>query len=214
MTIILINVFGRSNNMEYPNFYTKVETIQLYDPLSDFLGAFKDGIIQISYVDCVKLSGHSCPTVAGAYLMTLQGLKALYPDTLPQRGSIRVSIKKERSEGVTGVVGNIISFITGAGDESGFKGVQGNYGRNNLMKYNESITSEVMFTRMDTSESVSVSYDPSSIPADEKMKPLMAKILQGNASNDEKETFKTLWQKRVETILLTLEWDRLITLQR
>jgi len=201
--------------MKYPDFYTKVETIQLYDPLSDFLGAFKDGIIEINYVDCVKLAGHSCPTVAGAYLMTLQGLKALYPDTLPQRGSIRVSIKKERSEGVTGVVGNIISFITGAGDESGFKGVQGNYRRNNLMMYNESITSEVMFTCIDTNKSVSVSYDPSSIPTDEKMKPLMAKILQGSATNEEKETFKTLWQNRVEKILLTPEsWDKIITLQK
>ena len=102
--------------MEYPDFYTKVKTIRLYDPLSDFLGTFKDGIIEINYVDCVKLAGHSCPTVAGAYLMTLQGLKALYPDSLPQRGSIRVSIKEDRSEGVTGVVGNIISFITGASD--------------------------------------------------------------------------------------------------
>ncbi len=201
--------------MEYPDFYTKVETIRLYDPLSDFLGAFKDGIIDIGYIDCAKLAGHSCPTVAGAYLMTLQGLKALYPGSLPQRGSIKVSIKDDRSEGVTGVVANIISFITGACDESGFKGVQGNFGRNNLLSYSEPITSEVMFTRMDTNDSVCVSYDPSSIPADENMKPLMAKILQASASNEEKQTFKTLWQKRVEKILLTPEsWDKIITLQK
>lgn len=201
--------------MEYPDFYTKVETIELYDPLSDLLGAFKDGIIEINYIDCVKLAGHSCPTVAGAYLMTLQGLKALYPDSLPQRGSIRVRIREDRSKGVTGVIGNIISFITGAGDGSGFKGVQGNFARNDLISYNEPIAGEVMLTRKDTNESVNVSYDPSSIPADETMKPLMAKILQGSASTDEKETFKTLWQKRVENILLTPEsWDKLITLQR
>ncbi|HEY9129401.1 MAG TPA: FmdE family protein [Sulfurovum sp.] len=201
--------------MEYPDFYTKVETIRLYDPLSDFLGAFKDGIIDIGYIDCVKLAGHSCPTVAGAYLMTLQGLKALYPHSLPKRGSIKVSIKDDRSEGVTGVVANIISFITGACDESGFKGVQGNFGRNDLITYNEPIASEIMFTRIDTNESVSVSYDPSYIPADEQMKPLMAKILQNSASDEEKQTFKTLWQKRVEKILLTPEsWDKIITLQK
>jgi len=201
--------------MKYPDFYTKVETIRLYDPLSDFLGAFKDGIIEINYVDCVKLAGHSCPTVAGAYLMTLQGLKALYRDKLPQRGSIKVSIKNDRSEGVTGVVANIISFITGANDESGFKGVQGNFGRNDLLMYNEPISSEVMFTRIDTNESVSVSYDPSYIPADEKMKPLMAKILQGSASSGEKQTFKALWQNRVEKILLTPDLlESIITLQR
>jgi formylmethanofuran dehydrogenase subunit E len=201
--------------MKYPDFYAKVETIKLYDPLSDFLGAFTDGIIEIGYVDCVKLAGHSCPTVAGAYLMTLQGLKALYPDSLPQRGSIKVSIKDNRSEGVAGVIGNIISFITGACDESGFKGVQGNFGRNDLITYNEPIASEIMITRIDTNESVSVSYDPSYIPADEQMKPLMAKILQNSASDEEKQTFKTLWQKRVEKILLTQElWDKIITLQK
>ena len=113
--------------MQYPNFYTKVETIKLYDPLSDFLGAFSNGIIEINYIDCVKLAGHSCPTVAGAYLMTLHGLKALYPDSLPQRGNLRVSLREDRSKGVTGVVGNIISFITGASDETGFKGIQGNF---------------------------------------------------------------------------------------
>ena len=201
--------------MKYPDFYAKVETIKLYDPLSDFLGAFTDGIIDIGYVDCVKLAGHSCPTVAGAYLMTLQGLKALYPGSLPQRGSIKVSIKDDRSEGVTGVVANIISFITGASDEFGFKGVQGNFGRNDLITYNEPIASEIMFTRIDTNASVSVSYDPSYIPADEQMKPLMAKILQNSASDEEKQTFKTLWQKRVEKILLTPEsWDKIITLQK
>ena len=201
--------------MKYPDFYTKIETIRLYDPLSDFLGALSDGITEINYLDCVKLAGHSCPTVAGAYLMTLQGLKALYPDSMPERGSIKVSIKNDRSEGVTGVVGNIISFITGACDASGFKGIQGNFSRNDLLMYNVPIAGEVMFTRMNTNESINVSYDPSSIPTDEMMRPLMAKILQSNASDDEKQTFKTLWQKRVEKILLTPEsWDSIITLQK
>jgi len=201
--------------VHYPNFYTKVETIKLYDPLSDFLGAFHDGIIEIHYIDCVKLAGHSCPTVAGAYLITLQGLKALYPDTLPQRGSIQVCIKEDRTNGVTGVIGNIISFITGASDEAGFKGIEGNFSRNNLLTYNEPIIGEIKFTRMDTAESVIVSYDPLCIPPDEQMKPLMIKTLQEIASDEEKQTFQTLWQKRVENILLSIELrDSLITLQK
>lgn len=201
--------------MQYPSFYSKVEPIKLYDPLSDFLGAFSNGIIEISYVDCVKLAGHSCPTVAGAYLMTLQGLKTLYPYNLPQRGSIKVSIREDKAEGITGVLGNIFSFITGASDETGFKGVQGNFSRNNLLSYNEPIMGEVKFTRMDTDASVVISYDPSSIPADEKMKPLMIKGIQGIATDEEKKAFQMLWQQRVENILLSSElWDKLITIHK
>lgn len=201
--------------MQYPHFYTKVQSIKLYDPLSDFLGAFNDGVIEIAYIDCVKFAGHSCPTVAGAYLMTLKGLEALHPDSLPQRGSIKITVKEAKSTGVAGVLGNIISFITGASDEAGFKGIQGRFGRNNLLMYDEPIAGEVKFTRLDTAESVTLSYDPSPIPADENMKPLMGKTLQGIATNKEQQTFKMLWQKRVEDILLKPElWDSVINIQK
>jgi hypothetical protein len=66
--------------MQYPDFYSKIAPIKLYDPLSDFLGAFKEGKLEISYLDCVKLTGHSCPTVAGAYLMAMQGTEMHYGD--------------------------------------------------------------------------------------------------------------------------------------
>jgi len=49
--------------MKYPEFFDKIETVELYDDLSEFLGAFEDGKVVVSYLDCVKLAGHSCPTV-------------------------------------------------------------------------------------------------------------------------------------------------------
>ena len=54
--------------MSYPKFYDKIEKIELYDPLSEVLGAFEDGKYSIEYKDVVKSAGHSCPTVAGAYI--------------------------------------------------------------------------------------------------------------------------------------------------
>jgi len=60
-----------SNNIE---FFNQVQTITMYEPLGEFLGS--SAIQEFRYSDVVKLSGHSCPTVAGAYLMTLYGLKA------------------------------------------------------------------------------------------------------------------------------------------
>ena len=74
---------------------------------------------------------------------------------------------------------------------------------------------EVKFTRMDTDASVVISYDPFSIPADEKMKPLMVKGIQGISTDEEKKAFQMLWQQRVENILLAPElWDKLITIHK
>ena len=191
--------------MHYPDFYTQVPPIKLYDPLSDFLGAFEKGEVEISYLDCVKLAGHSCPTVAGAYLMAQEGLKALYAEDRPVRGNIKLEMKEDENEGVTGVTCNIISFILGASGVNGFKGIQGNFSRNNLVSYHAPILTEVRFTRLDTKQSVNLSYDPSSIKADEKMMPLMGKNLKGLATQEEQKMFHTLWQARVEEILLSTE---------
>ena len=190
-------------NMQYPLFFDEVDSILLDDPLSDFLGAFEEGKVEIGYLDCVKQAGHSCPTVAGAYLMTIVGLNLLYGSELPQRGNIHVSVKGKSTEGTTGVIGNIISFIVGAGAEEGFKGIQGKFSRNNLMAYDQKMAGEVTLTRTDTKRSVSLSYDPSVIPGDQRLKPLMGKVLQGKASDQEKDLFKALWQERVKDILLT-----------
>ncbi len=189
--------------MQYPLFFDEADSILLYDPLSDFLGAFEEGKVEIGYLDCVKQAGHSCPTVAGAYLMTMLGLNILYGSELPQRGNIHVGIKGERTEGTTGVIGNIISFIVGASGEEGFKGIQGKFSRNNLMAYDQKMMGEVTLTRTDNKLSVSLSYDPSIIPGDQRLKPLMGKVLQGKASDQEKNLFKALWQERVKDILLT-----------
>jgi len=201
--------------MKYPAFFDKVPSIQLQDPLSNFLGAFENGEMEISYLECVKLAGHSCPTVAGAYLMAVQGLKALYGDQLPQRGSIQVSMKANEADGVSGVICNVISFIVGAGGIGGFKGLNGNMARNNLVQYNADIQSEVQLTRTDTGESINLSYDASIIPSDPWMQPLMGKLLQGLASEEEKETFGELWQSRVGDILLSTDlWDTMVTVTK
>lgn len=199
--------------MKYPTFYDQVESIKLYDPLSDFLGALDKGDIEITYIDCVKLAGHSCPTVAGAYLMALVGLRALYEHSLPERGGIHVSMRDDKNEGVTGVVCNVLSFIVGANDSSGFKGIKGSFSRDNLVTYNMPMEYEVRLTRLDTNQSISISYNPSIIPADEKVMPLMGKNLKNIASDEEKTLFKTLWQERVKKILLSKEMlNKMITL--
>ncbi len=81
--------------MACPEFFDRVQTIRLFDPLAQVLGAFDDGVIEISYPEVVRAAGHSCPTVASAYLMTLKALEGLYPEGLPERGGVEVEFSQE-----------------------------------------------------------------------------------------------------------------------
>lgn len=186
--------------MAYPDFFDKVETIKVADPLSNILGAFENGIYEFSFLDVVKSAGHSCPTVAGAYLITLEAIKVLYPDELVVRGNISVEFKEDLEDGVAGVISNVVSQITGATDKSGFKGLGGKFARHSLMNFNSPIDSSARFTRVDSKKSVEVFYDPSSIIPNPNMVPLMQKIMGGMASEDEVKEFGSLWQDRVKRI--------------
>ena len=95
--------------MNYPKFYDTIESIKVRDNLSNALGSFENGEYEFHYVDVVKSAGHSCPTVAGAYLITLVALKVLYPNELAIRGNIKVEFEEKMQEGVAGLIGNVIS---------------------------------------------------------------------------------------------------------
>ncbi|RLA83567.1 MAG: hypothetical protein DRG78_03965 [Epsilonproteobacteria bacterium] len=191
--------------MNYPDFFNTIETIKLQDGLASFLGTFEDGLVEFSYLDIVKSAGHSCPTVTGAYLMALEGLKALYPNNeIPQRGNIFVSFKEDASEGVAGVIANVLTQITGATQTSGFKGIGGNFVRHDLMSFNADIDSSIKLQRLDNGNSVEVIYNPSSIQGNPLQQQLMQKIMQGVATPEERISFGKLWQQRVENIFANI----------
>jgi hypothetical protein len=191
--------------MSYPQFYDNVESMTLYDPLSEVLGSFDKGLITFKYIQIVKASGHSCPTVAGAYLMTLSALKALYPESTPVRGQIDISFKEDLEDGVAGVISNVITHITGATDKSGFKGLNGKFARHSLMHFNSDIQASARFMRTDTKEAVDVFYDSSAVAPHPEQMTLMPKIMQNSATDEEKAHFAKLWQMRVEQILCEYE---------
>ena len=200
--------------MTYPDFFDQVPSILLYDPLAEFLGALESGIVEITYLDCVKLAGHSCPTVAGAYLMAKMGLQELFGEELPVRGEIEVLIRGRKGEGVNGVIGTLIAFICGVNDEAGFKGIGGRFSRANKLHYGvEELKGEVGLRSLTTGKSVTLSYDPSPVPPDPAMRELMAALQQGRGGDEEIKEFRRLWQERVAKILLNRElWDRLVTI--
>lgn len=190
--------------MNYPTFFDTIETIKVQDPLSQVLGAFEKGEYEFTYLDVVKSAGHSCPTVAGAYIMTLKALEALYQNERAVRGNVKVAFEEALEDGVAGVISNVISQITGATDKSGFKGLQGQFSRHSLMSFNEDIDSSARFTRVDTGASVDVTYNPEAVKANPMMMKLMSKLSSGDATEEEVKEFGNLWQDRVKRIFENL----------
>lgn len=188
--------------MNTPSFYNDVPKIILYDPLAEFLGAAEKGIVEYRYLDAVKLAGHSCPTVAGAWLMTRKALASLYGDGLPVRGAIEVSFRDDQADGVTGVIANVAGLLTGAAQSGGFKGIGGKFDRRNLLHFNADIELAIRFTRLDTGLSVEVGYHPERVPPSPAMKELMQKTMMGVANAEERREFGSLWQERVGRILI------------
>jgi hypothetical protein len=188
--------------MAFPEFFQLVPSITLRDQLADTLGAATDGVIEYHYADAVKLAGHSCPTVAGAWLMASRALAALYPDSLPLRGDIRIELRGAQDAGTIGVVGAVLSLITGAANDGGFKGLGGQHVRRDLLKFGVDIAAEVRFTRLDSGASVLVDYHPEAVPPAPELPPLMARVVGGVADAAERITFGQLWQARVRRILL------------
>jgi hypothetical protein len=198
--------------MNYPDFFDSIAPIQLADPLAQQLGAVSDGLFTYTYLDMVKLAGHSCPTVAGAWIMCDLGLKKLHGETTPVRGNIKIEMRGALDEGVEGVIAQSIGLITGAANAGGFKGLGPRFARNNRLFFSADIDGDVRLTRLDTEAAVTMNYDPSSVPFHPRVRPLMQKVAQGTLTDDEKAFFATEWQNRVKKILTTPEqWEKLVT---
>jgi len=197
--------------MQYPDFYDSIPTIKVQDPLSDILGSFHHGEYEFSYLDIVKASGHSCPTVAGAFIVTMVALNSLYKEKRAVRGEIEVEFKDSLEDGVTGVISNVISHITGATDKSGFKGLNKKFARHSLMKFDTQLEYAIKFTRLDTNKSIEINYDPKPIAQNILMTSLIQKVMQNSATDEELELFGKLWQTRVSEIFENI--DKVISIK-
>lgn len=187
--------------MRHPDFFTASPTISLRDPLAELLGAAEGGVIDYHYLDVVKLAGHSCPTVAGAFMVTRRALGHLYGDGPAVRGEIQVAFRDTADSGVTGVIANVVGMLTGAAGEGGFKGIAGRFSRRNLLSFNAPIDGEIRFTRLDNDAAVEVSYQAAKVPPDPEMGELMGEALTGTPTPEEVQRFGELWQGRVRRLL-------------
>ena len=185
-------------------FYDQVEPIKLKDPLAVFLGAVNEAEeFSYTFTDAIKLAGHSCPAVAGAYKITQKALKALYPNETPIRGEISVRVLGSADEAANGPVSQVISLITGAATGTGFAGLGSRFARKDKLIFDQKNEEPgaFIFTRDDNKKSVKITYHPERIPSRGDLSNLLTKCIVDTASPKQKEEFIQLWQERVEAVL-------------
>lgn len=194
------------------DFFSEVPPIAMREPLAEVLGAIpREGIIYYHYEDAVKAAGHACASVSLAYKATALGLAALFRETPPVRGEVEVAFSGSGTQGANGPIGQVISFLTGAAMEYGFHGLMGNFSRADKFHFDPDmevppgVGFRVIFKRDDDGRQVEVLTIPSVIPLtpeDVEGSRCMPKVVQGTATEEEREKFFKYWQGKNKKILL------------
>lgn len=201
----------------------KVPPIMMYEPFFSEMFDQTDKDVPYKYEEVVKLAGHSCGATSSAWEMTRIALEILYPDQTPVRGDISVYAPGAENEWNIGVIGEVITYITGAAPHTGFSGAEfGNgigpfpgdqvYVRRNKMVYTEEPVGTWppngmiwRFVRLDTEDEVCVRFNfvgPTGVqpPASPEWKMLGAKVASRMATPEEQEEYITWWNDRVEYV--------------
>ena len=163
-------------------------------------------MLDYGYEDAVKLAGHSCPTVASAYALGCHALAALYPGELPERGGVRIDFAEPVDAGVTGVIASVLTLLTGAAQQGGFKGIGGHFVRRDLQHFGVELPLSLRFTRLDSGKSVDAAAELARVPPHPEASALLGPCLRGEADANARRRFGELWQERVARILLD-HWD-------
>jgi hypothetical protein len=152
------------------DYITEVEPIMMIDPYFSIFGQSQVPV-PYYYEEAVKVAGHSCGAITGAWTITRKALEVLYPDgEIPVRGQIAVEAPGAEDEWFVGVFGDVITFITGASPHTGFIGAEFGktddlFVRRNKMVYAEEPTGQLppfrewIFTRLDTGTKVGVKFN-------------------------------------------------------
>ncbi len=192
----------------FQDFFNEVAPIELIDPLASTLGVVAENDkIFYHYSEVVKLAGHSCLAVSGAFVITRIALKELYAEKIPIRGEIKVKFKGNVELNVNGPISQVVTFITGAATDTGFKGLGGKYNRFKLLSFDKEnlpakgVTAHIEFERVDNGKRVEIEYRPIKVPKDIAMGELMPLVLSSKATDEEKIRFGNLWQDGVKTVL-------------
>ncbi|MGH8796910.1 MAG: hypothetical protein ACREXI_07635 [Caldimonas sp.] len=179
----------------------------MHDPLAEALGCAEGGLLEYGYAVAVRLTGHSCPTVAAAYWLTWRALAELYTGSAPERGRIKVEFRDDVRTGSNGIVADVVQMLTGAGGSTGFKGIRGRYARVGLLRFAPGLPLTLRFTRLDDGTSIDAAADLDLQPSDPELAPLLARCARGSLDPLSMRRLGGLWQARVRHLLLDLAYD-------
>jgi len=204
------NLFAEGQTNFNKKFFDEIEPIKVKEQFAVALGAMdKDELFIYTYEDAVKLAGHSCLAVSGAYRLTQIALKRLYGDGIPLRGGVAVTFKGSVEDMVNGPISQVVTFITGAAAENGFHGFGGGkYKRRNLLKFDENsqppknAICSVIFKRIDNGKAVEVTYSKYMLPNNPKISDLMPLAISGKGTDEQINEFGNLWHERVKMVLM------------
>jgi len=195
----------------FSGFIQEVRPLVLREPLAEALGAVGEGEeIAYTFTDLVKLAGHACPTMAGAWLAVEEALGRLYGGDLPVRGDIAVTVFGDPEEGTYGVMANAFMLLTGAAPATGFKGLGPRFKRKDLLTFSRDRPTpqaqSFAFRRVDTGKRIAVTFSPRLVPfPPEKARrigELMEKVAWEAARPEENAEFRELWMEKVRTMLV------------
>lgn len=211
------------------NHIKEVPDIMMHEPYFHLFGQHKDGKdVNFVYEEAVKLVGHSCGATSSAWEMTRKALEILYPGETPVRGNMRIYAPGAEEEWNVGVIGEVITYITGSSPGTGFNGGEfangfshpmtgeaypgdQKYNRQNKMIYTETplgTPPNLMtwkFERIDTGAQVCVRFN---YTGPQGMQPsvspdwllLGAKLASGEGTAEEAEAYINYWNTRTEYV--------------
>jgi len=184
------------------SFYDQAPVIRIVDPMANAVGSVVDGqnTLVIHLTDVALYTGHVCPGVASGYMLTSAALTALYPDSTPVRGQIRVAASAPNG------VFDLASYVTGA---------RAFYGRDEInggdLAVDPSLKSEVpgdfviVFQRKDTGAAVKATLNKIPLMTPEQkaaFKSFQAAVYNGTATEEQKQEVWARIQAIVKAVIV------------
>jgi hypothetical protein len=184
-----LTVANAQTENAWQDFYDQAPVIRIVDPMASLIGSVVDGqnTLTIRLTDVALYTGKVCPGVA------------LYPDSTPVRGQIRVAASAPNG------VFDLASYITGARAFYGRHGINGGD-----LVVDPTLKSEVpgefviVFQRKDTGQAVKGTFDKMRLISAEQMttiKAFKATVMDGTATEQQKQEGWAQIQAIVKTVI-------------
>jgi len=186
----------------WQGFYDQAPVIRIVDPMANLVGSVVDGqdTLTIRLTDVALYSGHVCPGVASGYMITSIALAALYPDSIPVRGQIRVAASAPNG------IFDLASYITGARAFYGRHKINGHdLALDPSLKPENPAEFVIVFQRKDTGKAVRVAFHKTQLMSAEQQKAFKSfqkMVVNGTASQQQKRETWAQIQSIVKTVLV------------